>query len=68
MSPKEKAIELVNKFNNIIPRECDGLESITSEFCALIAADEVIIYLDEIMLPNPFKQYWNKVKEEIEKL
>jgi hypothetical protein len=24
--------------------------------------------MDNVMLPNPFKQYWNEVKQEIEKL
>ena len=80
MTPKEKAIELVNKFNNIIPRECDGLENITSEFCALIAVDEILneIYksstLDKYYLNNDTMNvveainYYNEVKQEIEKL
>lgn len=65
MSPKEKAIELVDKYDETLTY----LESkAKAKQCALIAADEVIVYLDQIMLPNPFKQYWNKVKQEIEKL
>jgi hypothetical protein len=36
--------------------------------CALIAVDEIILEMDNVMLPNPFKQYWNEVKQEIEKL
>jgi hypothetical protein len=82
MTPKEKAIELVNKFNNIIPRECDGLENITSEFCALIAVDEIMkaphqnSYIE--LIPeeaettdwfwDKFDEYWNEVKQEIELL
>ena len=70
MSPKEKAIELVNKFNNIIPRECDGLENITSEFCALIAVDEMLKHMSfhfgQIGLST--LEYWNQVKHEIEQL
>ena len=82
MTPKEKAIELVNKFNNIIPRECDGLENITSEFCALIAVDEIlncpamndceqVKYSDGSYAREYYEvpnKYWSKVKQEIEKL
>jgi hypothetical protein len=70
MSPKEKAIELVNKFNNIIPRECDGLENITSEFCALIAVDELKKQEFNLLgLSGKYPtNYWNEVKQEIEKL
>jgi hypothetical protein len=67
MTPKEKAKQLVSKFNF----EHTG-DSYTifqnvdeSKRCALIAVDEIIQAMDNVMLPNPFKQYWNKVKQEI---
>jgi hypothetical protein len=63
MKPKKKAKELVDKFD--LP---SGLMSIERKQCALIAVDEIIKEMDNIMLPNPFKQYWNKVKQEIENL
>ncbi len=70
MKPKDKAKELVSKFNF----EHTG-DSYTifqnvdeSKRCALIAVDEIIKEMDNVMLPNPFKQYWNKVKQEIENL
>ena len=70
MTPKEKAKQLVSKFNF----EHTG-DSYTifqnvdeSKRCALIAVDEIIQAMDNVMLPNPFKQYWNKVKQEIEAL
>jgi hypothetical protein len=70
MTPKEKAKELVSKFNF----EHTG-DSYTifqnvdeSKRCALIAVDEIIQAMDNVMLPNPFKQYWNKVKQEIQEL
>jgi hypothetical protein len=70
MTPKEKAKELVSKFNF----EHTG-DSYTifqnvdeSKRCALIAVDEIINAMDNVMLPNPFKQYWNKVKQEIQEL
>jgi hypothetical protein len=70
MTPKEKAKQLVSKFNF----EHTG-DSYTifqnvdeSKRCALIAVDEIIQAMDNVMLPNPFKQYWNKVKQEIQEL
>jgi hypothetical protein len=63
MEAKEKAIELVDKFD--LP---SGLMSIERKQCALIAVDEIVDYLEKIMFPFPFKSYWAQVKEEIEKL
>jgi hypothetical protein len=70
MTPKEKAKQLVSKFNF----EHTG-DSYTifqnvdeSKRCAIIAVDEIIQAMDNVMLPNPFKQYWNKVKQEIQAL
>ena len=28
----------------------------------------VVSSMDSVMLPNPFKQYWSKVKKEIQKI
>ena len=36
--------------------------------CALIAVDEIIQEMNSVMLPNPFKQYWSEVKQQIELL
>lgn len=63
MTPKEKAKELVNKYwitdFDIYEEECKK--------CALIAVDEILNAI------NPFgqmlgKEYWQEVKQEIEKL
>ena len=62
MTPKEKAEELVDKFQFILTEKQFGKQ------CALIAVDEIIQEMNSVMLPNPFKQYWNEVKQEIEKL
>jgi hypothetical protein len=62
MTPKEKAEELVCEFYDL------PIMHATAKECALIAVDEIIKAMDNVMLPNPFKQYWNKVKQEIEKL
>ena len=70
MTPEEKAKELVDKFQKQIFFDVtnERLDIEESKGCALIAVEEVMVYLDQIMLPNPFKQYWNEVKHEIEKL
>jgi len=69
MTPKEKAKELVSKLTLSSNAQdgswmCEDL----AQRCALIAVDEIIKAMDNVMLPNPFKQYWNKVKQEIQEL
>jgi hypothetical protein len=65
MKPKDKAKELVDRFDETLTY----LESKQkAKKCALIAVDEIIKTMDNVMLPNPFKQYWNKVKQEIQEL
>jgi len=61
-SPKEKAIELVDKF-------WDELEIgfINSKKCALIAVNE-LIKETSFEVPNIRQRYWQEVKNEIEKL
>jgi len=73
MTPKEKAKELFWKYRPIIAgkQNLTGLvlmseaKELTKQ-CALIAVDEIILEMDNVMLPN--KHYWNEVKQEIEKL
>lgn len=61
MTPKEKAQELVNKFTVIgLQRRNEGLQ------CALIAVDEI---LNEYWSHDTKRRdWWQKVKQEIEKL
>jgi hypothetical protein len=72
MTPKEKAEDLFNKYCLAI--KTDETDSgyftnvLYAKQCALIAVDEIILEMNNVMLPNPFKQYWNEVKQEIEKL
>ena len=73
MKAKDKAIELVDTYRIMLMNsdtECgeEILCTVIAKYCALIAVDEVIQAMDNVMLPNPFKQYWNKVKQEIELL
>lgn len=63
MTPKEKAIDLVNKYYN----EIKYMER--AKDCALIAVDEIIYYL-EIVLGTDKKdfEYWHDVRTEIANL
>ncbi len=73
MTPKEKAKELVSRYKNLIMDEdtdCgnEPLCTLIAMKCALIAVDEIIQSFNDVMIPNPFNQYWQKVKQEIENL
>jgi hypothetical protein len=71
MTPKEKARELYDKYWKII-------DTLTTKQCALIAVDEILenvnyffSELEKDGLPNKFDdeiEYWQEVKQEIEKL
>ncbi len=69
MTPKEKALELVNKYYNKIEHTIsDEYAKVTKEItkeCALIAIDELIA--DE-HLESGDAPYWIEVKKEIESL
>ncbi len=74
MTPKEKAIELVDKFARIDGYQ-DSIDLSKCEYekqCALIAVDEMINFF--INLSNEgftfysSIEYWQKIKTEIEKL
>ena len=61
MTPKEKAEELIGRFD--LP---SGLMSVERKQCALIAVDEIqeaVRYLDD-----DSEDYWYEVKNEIKKL
>jgi hypothetical protein len=60
MTPKEKAIYLVNKFLQIY----DGRVSKAKQ-CALIAVDEILWLLNHNQIDT---DYYKEVKQEIEKL
>lgn len=77
MTAQEKAKELIDKFGkvnvyiSIEPRdiECSAkdLDSNTSKQCALIAVDE-ILNTRAVRKDEWSDDYWQQVKEEIEKL
>jgi arginine deiminase len=73
MTPKEKAEELFVKINK------EGLHQISSVIarhvrkqmikqCALIAVDEVLNFINTDAFSYTNEEYWQEVKQEIEKL
>jgi hypothetical protein len=66
MTPKEKAEELINKFKH--SESQDGYNDVRDIHaairCALIAVDQIL----EIIYSNYDWEYWNQVKQELEKL
>ncbi len=71
MKAKDKAKELFDKIYDSKDYDgyCNGCGLVFEQAkdIALIAVDEIIKAMDDVMLPNPFKQYWEQVKQEIEK-
>lgn len=72
MTHKERAIELVDKMMYHIMYNCQPtLSEMVAKQCALIAVDEIIEEIVE-STDNEVKSmriiYWEKVKQEIEKL
>jgi len=67
MTPKEKANELVDKFDNfdVLGENHNGF---TAQQCALIAVDEILELLPEIAFGNRVIKFYEQVKQEIEKL
>ncbi len=61
MTPKEKAIELVNRMMEGFQFTIDEY---TAKQCALIAADEVLGWMGA----DRGTEFWVEVKKEIEKL
>jgi hypothetical protein len=69
MTPKEKAIDLMDSF---IQRTRNKWESSMSykraKQCALIAVDEILNTIEQIFETFEERKYWQEVKQEIEKL
>lgn len=61
MSPKEKAIELYNKFYGI------PLYVLTVKQCCYILIDE-ILQADGFMMSEKQEKFWEDVKKEVENL
>lgn len=67
MTPKEKAEEIVDKFIDIENKYKEYTDFIQAKQCALIAVDEIqntkAVYVNDVEY-----DYWEQVKQEIEKL
>lgn len=76
MNPKEKALELVDKFRDIENKYKEYTDYKQAKQCALIVVDEIFKLLNDIWLDsftmgesnNKFYNYWQEVKKEIELL
>jgi hypothetical protein len=71
MSPQEKAKELIDKYINLTDGWVYGIKNWEhKKQCALICVDEIMHVIDwhEFETPNEELNYWNQVKEEIQKL
>jgi hypothetical protein len=72
MTQKEKAKMLVNKFGNFTVQRVWQNKNYDAIECALIAVDEIIntLSLEPIRVNNKYQtpNYWQEVKQEIEKL
>ena len=71
MTPKEKAEELVSKYE-VCTRPIFTLlqyevEKVYNKQCALIAVDEIIDQSEDANFGG-YKMYWQEVKNEIEKI
>jgi hypothetical protein len=64
MTPKDKAQQLIYAFEAFTDRD-NELEF--AKQCALIAVDEIIKFGNQVGIREPM-MYWNKVKQEINKL
>lgn len=73
MSPKEKAFQLLGRYETLdIENNNSGLGGLYTQmskhdakYCALICVDEV---LKSILFYQSQTEYWEQVKQEIEKL
>ena len=66
MTPKEKALELVIKYNTVVLDTALGGSNKRVKKCALIAVDELINAIEQD--GSNHVGYWLEVEKEIEKL
>ncbi len=71
MTPKEKAIQLVEAYWEKIIHDDDGDRNDMCKECALIAVEEILDFMNRFDLDLEMKhqyKWWKEVKQEIEKL
>ena len=64
MTPKEKALQLVNKYNLVVLDTALGGSNQRVKQCALICCNEVLGYMGA----DRGTEFWIKVKRELENL
>jgi hypothetical protein len=70
MSPKEKAEERVNKYFKLFEDNTGHWNILCAKYCALAEINEILNVISENTI-EPFVfdiDYWQEVKQEIEKL
>jgi hypothetical protein len=71
MTPKDYAIELVDRYYSVKWHNGKKVCSITKQAakdCALIAVDEIMELMSPMVHSKQAYDYWDDVKQEIEKL
>jgi hypothetical protein len=68
MTPKEKAIDLLDKYYYDTDLLYEYLTWIQAKKCALIVVDEILEFIEDERQGFNWKTYYQKVKQEIEKL
>jgi hypothetical protein len=73
MKPKEKAEQLLHEYRMLFMDEGEDygeeiLVSVLSKQCALIAVDEIINSVDNEHVSDIYNEFWEEVKQEIEKI
>jgi hypothetical protein len=70
VTPREKAKELVEKYikGDFNEFEYVWISDNGAKQCALIAVDEILSFIEDDRTGFNWKDYWQEVKREIEKL
>jgi hypothetical protein len=70
MSPKEKSKELYDKYFELVEAQTSEQQEDNARKAALIAVDEIIQshYVVMVGVTKSIEDYWQEVKQEIEKL
>ena len=65
---KNKASELFYSFYRILRRNNVPNAKEIAQQLTLNGADQIIAAMDEVLYPNPFKQFYGVLKEEVKKI
>ena len=72
MTPKEKAIDLIEKYADSLPsifyNVVEAKNYHSAKRCALIAVNEIIDFMSPYVNDKETYDFWDKVKIEIQKL